>query len=140
MFYDPRELIVEPIELTARREALGFTIASLAKQLGIRENSVARWEGGTYEPKDWEWIDSALRVMEDYQDEATRRLVSQALEGQEGSTSRLVSYRSDDALWAADGVAARGRIPAVVHRSATARAASILRSTEGRSAVVVSGW
>ncbi|MGD6978855.1 MULTISPECIES: helix-turn-helix domain-containing protein [Citricoccus] len=128
---------MEPIELTARREALGLTIAGLAKHLEIRESNLARWEGGTYEPRDWDWIDEALERLERYQDEEYQRLRSLAdeegLEG-EGPTGRIRTYGSNGDLWSAHACAKQLRIPAVVHRTAAARAAVAFRADHGKPA------
>lgn len=128
---------MEPIELTARREALGLTIAGLAKHLEIRESNLARWEGGTYEPRDWDWIDEALQRLERYQDEEYRRLRALADENdpeEGGPAGRICTYGSDRDLWAASANAKELRVPAVVHRTAAARAAVAFRVDHGKPA------
>jgi DNA-binding transcriptional regulator YiaG len=37
---------MEPAELTARREALGFSINGLAHELKVSPSSIQRWEAG----------------------------------------------------------------------------------------------
>jgi transcriptional regulator with XRE-family HTH domain len=126
---------VEPIELTARREALGLTIAGLAKHLDIRESNLARWEGGTYTPRDWDWIDEALERLERYQDDEFHRLRALADEsGLEGPAGRIRTYGSDADLWSASESAKQLRVPAVVHRTAAARAAVAFRENHGKPA------
>lgn len=128
---------MEPIELTARREALGLTIAGLSKHLDIRESNLARWEGGTYAPRDWNWIDEALEQLERYQDDEARRLRALADEDDpelEGPVGRIGTYASDRDLWAASGAAKELKVPAAVHRTAAARAAVAFRAAHGQSA------
>jgi transcriptional regulator with XRE-family HTH domain len=128
---------VEPIELTARREALGLTIAGLAKHLEIRESNLARWEGGTYEPREWDWIDEALERLESYQDQEFQRLRTLADEEGpegEGTAGRICTYGRDGDLWGASASAKQLRVPAVVHRTAAARAAVAFRVNHGKPA------
>ncbi|WP_281245087.1 helix-turn-helix domain-containing protein [Actinokineospora terrae] len=40
-------------ELSARREAMGFTQESLAQKLGVEVSTVGRWERGTLTPQPW---------------------------------------------------------------------------------------
>lgn len=39
--------MLEPEELRARRQALGYTAQALADELGVSQSAIARWEGGT---------------------------------------------------------------------------------------------
>jgi DNA-binding transcriptional regulator YiaG len=42
---------MEPHEITQRREALGLTMAALARAVGVDRATVLRWEAGTSRPR-----------------------------------------------------------------------------------------
>jgi transcriptional regulator with XRE-family HTH domain len=53
---------VEGKELKERRQALGWTQAQLADRLGVKPNTVARWENGVLEVP--VWLPLALATLE----------------------------------------------------------------------------
>lgn len=124
-----------PVEMMARREALGLSRKALAEVLNIREENVNRWEFGKNHPRDWSWIDEALTALEDHQETLIEEMVTSATERHQG-TGELVLMtfhsRRDYYRWLpearqkewAPGVQG---IPVELHRSATARAAAQLR-------------
>lgn len=123
---------MQPIELRARREALGMTQSDLARALGVSQSSVAHWERGTRtipagiagELDDLEGtvddiVDNALTVIE-----ATIAA---------GAEPALITYATDAELWSQlpelDG------LPASSHRTAIARARSV-----SEAAVPIIAW
>jgi predicted ATPase/DNA-binding CsgD family transcriptional regulator len=60
----PQESLVTPEGLVARRQALGLTQHALGKLLGVRRNTVARWERGELRVARPEWLDRALAELE----------------------------------------------------------------------------
>jgi len=107
-----------PIELRARREALGLSQPALAGLLRVAPVCVSGWEDGTWTIP--AGIDTELTEYE----EIMEQLVDHAVEAIEhcGSdcTPVLRVCDSDSQLWAA--VPALDGLPAAVHRVAMARA------------------
>lgn len=138
---------MEPIELTARREALGFTGAALAKHFQIRENNLARWEGGTYAPRDWGWIDDALTTLEATQQKLKAQMLEQlraAEENGELEDPTLVTYADEEVLVEVTRPTAEGTetievtVPGRVHRTAAAAAAVEAREQLGLTITLIS--
>lgn len=120
---------MEPIELTARREALGLGIYALADYLDVRHQNVGRWELGKNPPRTWDWIDAALTKLENYQEELATSMITTTEENyQEGGELGLVTFTTDDHYWDWMPQAGNDGIPVGVHRAATARAALLLRT------------
>ncbi|MGP9587221.1 helix-turn-helix domain-containing protein [Micrococcaceae sp. AOP34-BR2-30] len=135
-----------PVELKARREALGLSIKALGEVLGVRTQSITKWEFGENPPRDWSWIDDALTGMEQYQDQLTEELVAAAkVTYEQTAEAALVTYgsRGDFYHWYPE---ARERewpsaglgVPVEIHRAATARAARGLRRIYDPKAVTIS--
>jgi transcriptional regulator with XRE-family HTH domain len=110
-----------PIELKARREALGLSQSALAGMLDVAQNTVSQWEGGQRRVPDG--IDAELAACEDLVEEfvdLTLRHVTR-----NPGSDFVSTHATDTAMWAAqpqlEGKAA------VLHRVAMARAATILR-------------
>jgi len=134
---------MDPVELTARREALGLSIKAFSEVLDIRERSLTRWEAGVTEPRDWSWLHDALLGMEDYLTDLIDEMVTNAdtvyeATGQIG----LISYDSRGAFyqWHPDArvqqwPGAGSGVPVEMHRVASARAAVILRQKYGDAPV-----
>jgi|LSQX01.1.fsa_nt_gb DNA-binding transcriptional regulator YiaG len=103
-----------PIELRARREALGLSQQQLATWLAVAQSTLAQWESGR---RRIPGIRAELNVIEailnDLVDDLTRQ-------GQTNPT--LTTYRTDEQWWGADPTARDTRLPATLHRVATARA------------------
>src|SRR5699024_12252294 len=55
-----------PVELQARREALGLSIHALAEAWGVRPQKISRWEYGKNQPQSWDWMHESLSATEDY--------------------------------------------------------------------------
>ncbi|MGP5700721.1 hypothetical protein ACTXPA_17610 [Glutamicibacter arilaitensis] len=128
---------MQPIELTARREALGLGLHQLADYLKVRHQNIARWESGTYEPKDWGFINEALTELEDFQADLVAVMVSTAVEARDHSEPPgLVTFGTDQEYWRWFPQVGARRIPVTVHHVATARAASLLRVQLGLSAEI----
>ena len=119
---------MEAIELTARREALGMGVYAFADYIKVRHQNVARWEAGTYEPREWEFINEALTELEHFQEHLVKTMVTTAEENhREGQAPGLITFAVDHQYGRYFPETKIRRIPAVVHRVATARAAAILR-------------
>lgn len=134
-----------PIELLSRREALGLSLNALSEVWGVRSQSIARWEFGQNQPKEWDWINATLTAMEDYLSELITKLVQTAQHVYEQTgEAALVTYDSRGAFyrwhpqardkeWPGAGLG----IPVELHRTATARAAVVLRGYYGPAAVTI---
>lgn len=110
---------MSPIELLARREALGLSQGLLAARLHVAQNTVSGWERGSRAVPDG--IEAELRVLE----ESAELIMETALEALEqftddGPVPVLFAYRDDREMWAA--IPELDGLPAVVHRVALARA------------------
>lgn len=119
---------ITPLAIRARRGALGLSQAELAALLGMGQSALAQWETGARSPRDPEGV---ARALADLEDRAEAIAAAAARQG----AGVLTTYARDADWWAADPDAAAERIPAAVHRAATARAAARLRRA-GREPVI----
>lgn len=140
------EAIMTPVELLARREALGLSLKALGEVLKVRPDSIARWEFGRKPPKDWSWIAEAIASMEEYQDDLVAELVdtSRTLHAETGEAA-LVTFHSRGAFyhWHPEARSKQWRgsgqsVPVELHRTAVARAAYELRTVHGLGRVTIS--
>jgi len=134
-----------PVELQARREALGLSLNALGEVWGVRPQSIARWEFGQNQPKNWDWIDESLTAMEDYLTDLIDKTVENAQQAYEDTGEvALVTYDSRGAFyhwhptardheWPSDGLG----VPVELHRVATARAATQLRKLCNKDSVPI---
>jgi len=111
---------MSPIELKARREALGLNQSDLAAVLHAQQSHVSAWEAGKKSRP--AWLDDRLADLEEdaerVTDLACRALEQAAAAGEPGAV--LFAYRDDADLWAA--IPETDGLPAAVHRVALARA------------------
>lgn len=125
---------MDPIEIKARREALGLNQEDMAAILGVKQITVSQWERGTRSPRDPAEIAMRLGQIEKIHDKIIDRLCEI---GEHSSSVRdtpevvLHTYRTDEAYWAADAEARENDWPAVLHRSACAWARRILEAEDG---------
>lgn len=125
------ESACHPIELIARREALGFTQSGLASWLDVKQPSVQAWESGkTRVPQ---FAVDALAELEEIVDELVDAMVAQ---GREIEDLAILIHATDESLWEAHPEMGELGVPALTHRIAAARAARILRR-EGVDAVIL---
>lgn len=114
-----------PIELRARREALGLSQPALAGLLHVAPVCVSGWEDGTRS------IPGGLDVQLTEYEEIMEQLVDHAVEAIEhldsDCTPVLRVCGSDSQLWAA--IPALDGLPAAVHRVAMARARLLVGRT-----------
>lgn len=118
-----------PIELTARREALGFNALRFAGWLGVARSTASQWESGLrripgqVEEQVGELEDRVAVLVAETVKDLTRQCDAGAV------CATAVTFRDDDALWAAHPRWAG--MPAVVHRVALARALTALGHRDG---------
>lgn len=139
------ESVMTPVELQARREALGLSLKALGEVWGVRPQSIARWEYGQNQPKSWDWMDESLSAMEDYLADLIDTTVQNAQQAYEDTGEvALVTYDSRGAFyhwhpaardyeWPNDGLG----VPVELHRVATAHAAVKLRKLYDVDAVPI---
>lgn len=120
---------MDPIEIKARREALGLNQEDMAALLGVKQITVSQWEAGLRSPRDP--ADVALRLAQI--EEIQEKIIDDLCELAEHSSGVrdtpnvvLHTYRTNDAYWEADAEARENGWPAVLHRSACAWARRIL--------------
>ena len=120
---------MDPIEIKARREALGLNQEEMAAILGVKQITVSHWETGLRKPRDP--ADVALRLAQI--EEIQEKIIDDLCELAEHSSGVrdtpevvLRTYRTNDAYWEADAEARENGWPAVLHRSAGAWARRIL--------------
>lgn len=114
---------MNPLEMRARREALGLSQQAFGRLLGVEQASISRWEDGTRAPRDWASIDALLIKLEDQCEELTQDLLDML---DENDAPVVALYARDEDFWAA--CPERNGLPAAVHRVATARAMAICRA------------
>ena len=104
---------MDPIELRARREALGLSQSELATLLGVKQNTWSQWETGKRGVPDGvgEELARLEEVVEDLVDHLDSALDARVV--------TLVTYATDADLWEAQPHMLG--IPSVLHRVASAR-------------------
>lgn len=112
------------IEIRSRREALGMSQDELATHLGITQGTLSRWETGTRTPRDPTGIIAQLNALQDAHHDLTHTL-THAADGQDDPVL-LTTHPTTESLWQADPTARAQRLPASLHRAATATAAHTL--------------
>lgn len=116
-----------PMELRARREALGLSQQQLAAMLNVNPSTLEHWESNQHRilgirPE----LDVAEALLQDLTNMA---YLSGRRDGQ------LTTYLTDDDWWADNPQAKALHLPAVMHRIAAARAATTLHQ-EGITATI----
>lgn len=131
---------MDPIEIKARREALGLNQEDMAAILGVKQTTLSRWESGVAAPRDPVEVSMTIANVEDLHDQIIDELCEL---GEHSSAVRdtagvvLRTYRTDAAYWEADARAREMRVPATLHRSAAAWARRILDAEESIQARIV---
>lgn len=130
---------MDPIELKARREALGLNQEDMAGLLGVTQATLSNWESGTRTPRDPLTVAMRVYQIEDVHD----KIIDDLCEiGEHSSAVRdtpevtLRTYRTDEAYWANDTHAREMGWPAILHRSACAWAKRILEEESGIQATI----
>ena len=122
---------MSPIELMARREALGLSQSRLADYLHVAQNTLSAYERGARAISDA--IEVELIRLEDQAELVTDKALTILEAWPEGlGLPVLVAYRDDRDLWAA--IPELDGLPAVVHRVALAR---VLIEWEGEPIEIV---
>lgn len=108
---------VNPLEVRARREALGLSQGLLASLLGVAQATVSNWEAGKRAIPEGLSEDLAVQeeIVEDLVDLAT-----ELLDAAEGDPVSLAVYATDGELW--ESHPEMVGVPSVLHRVAMARA------------------
>ncbi len=125
---------MSPIELRARREALGLNQSDLAAVLRVGQNTVSQWEtgkrpiGGDVDDELTDLEESVERIA----DLACRAIESAHRSGIPGAV--LYGYRLDRQLWAE--IPETDGLPVVVHRVALARARRLAKVPSAYSVTV----
>lgn len=112
------------IEIRSRREALGMSQDELATHLGITQGTLSRWETGTRTPRDPTSIIAQLNALQDAHHDLARALTTAATT--QDDPVLLTTHTTTESLWQADPTARAQRLPASLHRAATATAAHTL--------------
>lgn len=121
---------MNPIELRARRAALGLSQAELAALLGCPRTVLSTWETGARKPRYPLEIQASLAELEDVLDGLISDLAEQIEHASGVQDSAVIvkrTYESDEDWWAVDAEARGARLPAAMHRVALARAAAEAR-------------
>lgn len=115
---------MDPIELTARREALGMSKTLLAEMLGNRQSSISQWETGKY--KIPENVDAEIAHLEDLTEGLIEQMVAIARDLTD--SGQAVAFQVHAGKWAAGPTHEGTALLAVLQRIAAARAQIILRA------------
>ena len=121
---------MEPIELRARRAALGLEQRELAEMLACSPSVIEQWETGADEMSDPVSVDLVLQSAENLADELLDRLegwVEHASGVLDSPYVDIRTYGSDSELWASDAWCAEHGVRASMHRTTAAWAARLVR-------------
>src|SRR5690625_272819 len=122
---------VNPIELKARREALGLSQGDLAALLGVKQVTISTWENGNRAPRDPSSVLDRLSALEDVLDAYVSEIVEQvehASAVRNTPAVEVTTYATDSDWWEVDARAKAGRLPAALHRVAAAHACAEVRA------------
>lgn len=132
---------MSPVGLVAARAALGLSQRVLAERLGVKRASVSLWELGKTKV-----VPAAVGVELAGLFAAADRFTSEVVtavevqvKARQRGPARIATFDTDEALWAADRVAAASLVPAVVFRVAAARAVYGLAVDRGWAVEVEGG-
>lgn len=115
-----------PIELRARRAALGLSQVDLAAVLGTSQAAVSHWEAGARSPRDPQFLEDHLTALEDtvtFLTESAKRIMLDSVRVGAGAIIVFPVYANNEDYWDTDDVARQREIPASLHRVAAAHAA-----------------
>lgn len=130
---------MNPIEIRARRAALGLSQYELAALLGCARPVLSDWETGKRKPRYPVELAMSLGELEDTIEGLIGDLVEQIEHASAVQDSPMVvkrTYSSDEDWWAVDAEAKAAGLPASMHRVALARAAAEVRD-DGISVEIV---
>jgi DNA-binding transcriptional regulator YiaG len=119
---------MSPVELRARRRALGLGQDGLASALGVAQNTVSTWEGGRRGIP--AGLDDSIAKLEDARDDLVDRALDAISAAREAEGEPvLFIYATDQRLW--DTHPETEGIPVEVHQVAMALAAAEARAEYG---------
>ncbi|CRH90131.1 putative zinc finger/helix-turn-helix protein%2C YgiT family [Chlamydia trachomatis] len=117
---------MEPIEITARRSALGLNQADFAHLLGVKQATISHWETGKRNPNNPDRLTGEIaqfeRLHQQIVDE-TLQILRNVLDSKEDTLVFVATFADDEDYWEVDAQAKQLTLPAAFHRSATAQAA-----------------
>ena len=127
---------MNPVELRARREALGLSQEKMAEVLGVSQMAVSRWEAGARAPRDPVGLHMQICALEDAIMDCESILIERVTDGDVEDTQILVY--TDRAAYRVGEPEISACLPLECHRVAAARAAMVLRE-EGYDVTLVLG-
>lgn len=117
---------MNPIELMARRSALGLNQADFARLLGVKQATISHWETGIRTPSNPDRLMGEIaqfeRLHQQIVDE-TLQILRSVLGSNEDTPVFVATFAEDADYWEVDAKAKELTLPAAFHRSATAQAA-----------------
>lgn len=125
---------MEPIELMARRSALGLNQADFARLLGVKQATISHWETGARTPSNPDRLTGEIAQFERLHQKIaneTMQVLRSVLGSNEDTPVFVATFAEDADYWEADAQAKQLTLPASFHRSATAQAASEAESEYG---------
>ena len=116
------------LTLRCGRRRLGLSQAELAELLDVSQNTISRWEDRSRTPRDP--VEVLMRL--DELDEIYKEIVDDIIELaiRDGDTVTVVTYEIDEHWWLADDRARDMALPASMHQTAAAQAASEIKDSD----------
>lgn len=115
----PTQQPLDPIEIIARREALGLSQADLADHLDIKQLTISRWETGARYPRDDTFLREALDTLEaftaDLAAELWAELTAQHAALADGERTLTLVTFADAESWRQRLPSSAPRLPVRVH-------------------------
>lgn len=112
---------MNPLELTARREALGLSQADLADYFDVKQLTVSRWEKGHRYPSDDTFLVDGLDTLEAFLDSLTENLWEDVEAQLPNAGTITIATYANNADWHAQLEPNDPHLPVKVHQAAAGR-------------------
>ena len=114
--------------LRCGRRRLGLSQNELAELLDVAQNTISRWEDRSRAPRDPIEVLTRLDELDEIYKEIVDDLIELAI--RDGDTVTVVTYEVDEHWWLADDRARNMALPASMHQTAAAQAASEIKDAD----------
>lgn len=116
------------LSLRCVRRRLGLSQNELADLLDVAQNTISRWEDRSRAPRDPLKVLTRLDELDEIYKEIVDDIIELAI--RDGDTVTVVTYEVDEHWWLADERARDLVLPASMHQTAAAQAASEIKDSD----------